>query len=167
MFRELPLRKGRKWQEMAGNALSVLALKFIYLNPGLTTVLSVDCASQYEFGWSNTRMNPLGCHGQFILWQQSVVMLAHKYQETINTWPKDTRTRGPETQGQGTQGQGTWVPSCVSLSFYDRTATTSNLCQCSQCSLHISFAKADLYAQSKRALRLFAWNFWPWDLGCS
>ena len=50
MFRELPLRKGRKWQEMAGNALSVLALKFIYLNPGLTTVLSVDCASQYEFG---------------------------------------------------------------------------------------------------------------------
>ena len=36
---------------------------------------------------------------------------------------------------EGTQGPGTQVPSCVLLSFYDRNATASNLCQCSKLKL--------------------------------
>jgi len=60
------------WNE-ATQALSVLVLKFNYLNPGLTTVLWVDCATQYDpiLEWSLS----CNCHSQFILWQESVVML--------------------------------------------------------------------------------------------
>ena len=48
-------KAGSKWHancmlDEASQTLSVLALKFNYLNPGLTTVLWVDCATQYEFG---------------------------------------------------------------------------------------------------------------------
>ena len=63
-------KAGSKWHancmlDEASQTLSVLALKFNYLNPGLTTVLWVDCATH---AWRNMNlvdpvleMKPLSC----------------------------------------------------------------------------------------------------------
>ena len=95
-----------------------------------STVLWEDCATH---AWCNMNlvdpvleMKPLSCHGQFILWQQSVVMLAHKYQETINTWP-------------GTGGSGDpWIekPENLAVFLWQKCKLcTSSLCQCSKLKL--------------------------------